>query len=79
MKVFIVVDLSIEDSETWFYWPLVLWGLGLLIHYLFGWWYLDRSWVGDHQARKHVYAPAGCVAASGLGRTVSRRWPEDVT
>jgi hypothetical protein len=32
----IVLNLSMMPQYKWFYWPLLSWGFGLAMHYLFG-------------------------------------------
>lgn len=50
---FVLVNVT-SDDFLWFFFPLVGWGIGLTVHYLFGVRWADQQ-VREHQAKiEHV-------------------------
>ena len=39
----IIVNLMYEKDELWFFYPLIGWGIGIVMHYLFGYRWADKE------------------------------------
>ncbi|CAB3288586.1 Histidine kinase [Methanocaldococcus lauensis] len=53
--MFIVDNLLYTPKEIWFIYPLIFWGIGLLIHYLYGIHWIDNI-LKDIEARAEYRA-----------------------
>jgi hypothetical protein len=62
MTGLIILNLTVATEFPWAVFPLVGWGVGLTMHYLFGLRWVDKT-IGDRQARIEQRAAASKRAA----------------
>jgi hypothetical protein len=62
MTGLIILNLTVATEFPWAVFPLVGWGIGLTMHYLFGLRWVDKT-IGDRQARIEQRAAASKRAA----------------